>query len=222
MSGRSLLLSPLQRQIPFHKVFDLFDKIVGYSQPPPPPGGNYSAIGTRGLSAASNSARIALYAVWPFFFAVSTTECKSRKASAPKSDLKPPPRVLQFYLQLPYATFAGIVVWGYQGVFKKGEDVVSAFDENLSKTFKRLLEPIKILLKQCVKTLEQRCLVDDIFRPLVPFVNGFLQQFLDGFGPALLLQFFGQAFTTSDISVIICFIDTKVRKTFDMNKGNAY
>ena len=27
---------------------------------PPPPGGNYSAIGTRGLSAASNSARIAL------------------------------------------------------------------------------------------------------------------------------------------------------------------
>ena len=28
------------------------------------------------------------------------------------------PRVLQFYLQLPYATFAGIVVWGYQGVFK--------------------------------------------------------------------------------------------------------
>ena len=90
MSGRSLLLSPLQRQIPFHKVFDLFDKIVGYSQPPPPPGGNYSAIGTRGLSAASNSARIALYAVWPFFFAVSTTECKSRKASAPKSDLKTP------------------------------------------------------------------------------------------------------------------------------------
>ena len=57
---------------------------------PPPPGGNYSAIGTRGLSAASNSARIALYAVWPFFFAVSTTECKSRKASAPKSDLKTP------------------------------------------------------------------------------------------------------------------------------------
>ena len=51
-------------------------------------------------------------------------------------------------------------------------------------------------------------------------ITDFLAQRIIDF--ALLLQFFSRLFTTSDISVIICFIDIKVRKTFDMNKGNAY
>ena len=52
--------------------------------------GNYSANGITRLSAAPNRARIASNAVWPCFFVVSTIECKAKKASAPKSDLKVP------------------------------------------------------------------------------------------------------------------------------------
>lgn len=51
---------------------------------------NYSAIDTTVLSVALNSARIASNGVCLCFFAVSIMECRSKKASAPKSDLKVP------------------------------------------------------------------------------------------------------------------------------------
>ena len=94
----------------FIKFSTCLIKSLVIPSPPPPPGGNYSAIGTRGLSAASNSARIALYAVWPFFFAVSTTECKSRKASAPLSERNVPEffiLILTFLIPLSLALLSG-------------------------------------------------------------------------------------------------------------------
>ena len=49
---------------------------------------NYPAIDTTVLSVALNSAQIASNGICLCFFAVSMMECRSKKASAPKSDLK--------------------------------------------------------------------------------------------------------------------------------------
>ena len=80
--------------------------------------------------------------------------------------------VLQFDFQFAYSPLASIIVRWYHRIFKKIENVVSAFDQALFERNELLTKPVYILFEQIVQTPGPWRLVYNVARISIPFVNG--------------------------------------------------
>ena len=84
--------------------------------------------------------------------------------------------VLQFDFQFAYSPLASIIVRWYHRIFKKIENVVSAFDQALFERNELLTKPVYILFEQIVQTPGPWHLVYNVARISIPFVNSLTEQ----------------------------------------------